>query len=44
MPTEDIRSAMVRPREYRRFIRESRDGAIEQRCKETKMEFDRSHT
>ena len=44
MPTKDIRSAMARPRQYRRVIRESRDGAHEQRCKETKMEIDWSHT
>ena len=39
MPTKDIRIAMARPRQYRRVIRESRDGALEQRCKVTKMKL-----
>ena len=44
MPTKDIRGAMARPCQYRRVIRESGDGAIEQKFKETKMEIDRPHT
>ena len=34
----------ARPLQYRRVIRESRDGVIEQRCKKTKMQIDRIHT
>ena len=33
MPMKDISSAMARPCQYRRVIRESRDGALEQRVK-----------
>ena len=41
MPKKDIRGAMARPCQHRRVIRVSGNGAIEQRCKEQKMEIDR---